>query len=355
MCRTLPASSARLRVPLLGYEGNPGADAVQENPTKPAKIQQIGGFELGGFGSSRTAFSHRRGIAALLRLDHKSNASRKTRGEPYRYKAKGALLLSFAWMKPWEYPPPQFLFKYLPPERVHVLKDCRVRFSQRTAFDDDHELQPDYATFGTSDEIWRFAISTGSQLSRAGLPASVIVEALSTNRRAQERAIATLHRTTTVKDELGCFCLTEVPDSERMWREYADHGKGFVLGFDTSHPGFVQQLMPRGKLGKISYSDEPFGSALGAMEDEGVGVMFRKRLKYSCESEWRIIRLLKRLEHNGDGVFLSAFDSGSISRILMRPACSVEPELRSVIASDQRYRNVRIEEQDDTPIVNTPH
>jgi hypothetical protein len=36
-------------------------------------------------------------------------------------------------------------FKYLPPERFHVLTDCRVRFSQRTAFEDDHELQPDYA------------------------------------------------------------------------------------------------------------------------------------------------------------------------------------------------------------------
>jgi hypothetical protein len=166
-------------------------------------------------------------------------------------------------MKPWEYPPPQLLFKYLSPERLHVLKDCRVRFSQRTAFDDDHELQPDYATFGTSDEIWRFAISTGSQLSRAGLPASVIVQDLSTNRRAQQQALATLNRTTTVKDELGCFCLTEVSDSERMWKEYADNSKGFVLGFDTSHSGLVQQLMPRGRLGKISYSDEPFGSALG--------------------------------------------------------------------------------------------
>jgi hypothetical protein len=28
----------------------------------PAKIQQIGAFELGRFGPSRTAFSHRRGI-----------------------------------------------------------------------------------------------------------------------------------------------------------------------------------------------------------------------------------------------------------------------------------------------------
>jgi hypothetical protein len=257
-------------------------------------------------------------------------------------------------MKPSEYPRPPVLFKYLPPERLHVLKDCLVRFSQRTAFDDDHELQPEFAMFGTSDEIWRFAIQTGSQLSRAGLPASVIVQSLSTNRRAQEQALATLRRTTTVKDELGCFCLTEVADSEQMWQEYADHGKGFAIGFDTYHPGFVQQLMPRGSLGKISYSDEPFGSALGAIDSDGAGMFFRKRLKYSFEREWRIIRLLRRLEHNGDGVFLSPFDPASICRIMIRPMCSVEPELRRLLLSDERFRNVLIEVQDDGPFVNAP-
>jgi hypothetical protein len=65
----------------LGYEGNLGADADQESPTKPAKIQQICAFELGGFGSSRTEFSHSKGIGRLhcifdlessgLRLDGK--------------------------------------------------------------------------------------------------------------------------------------------------------------------------------------------------------------------------------------------------------------------------------------------
>jgi hypothetical protein len=246
-------------------------------------------------------------------------------------------------MKPWEHPPPAVLFKYLPSERLHVLKDCRVRFSQRAVFEDDHELQPEYAAFGTSDEIWRFAISSGFQLGRAGLPPSVIVEALSTDHRAQERALAAMNRSTTVKDELGSFCLTEVADSEQMWKEYAEHGKGFAVGFDTAHPGFVQKLMPRGRLGKMSHSDEPFGTALGAMEDEGAGVMFRKRLKYSFEREWRIVRLLKRLEHNGDGVFFSAFDPASICRIIIRPTCSVEPELEKLVSSDERYRHVQIE------------
>ena len=49
-----------------GYEGNSGADAVQESPTKPAKIQQIGAFELGRFGWCCSEFRHRKGIVRFL-------------------------------------------------------------------------------------------------------------------------------------------------------------------------------------------------------------------------------------------------------------------------------------------------
>jgi hypothetical protein len=247
-------------------------------------------------------------------------------------------------MKPWEYPWPLVLFKYFPPERLHVLRDCSVRFSQRTAFEDDHELQPDFAIFGTSSEIWRYAIMTGSQLSRGGYPAGVVVAGLATDPVQQKRALENLQRAITVKDELGCFCLTEFPNSQRMWTEYAAQGTGFVMGFNTRHSGFVQQLMPRGRLGKVEYSDEPFGSALGTiLEEDATGLMFRKRLKYSFESEWRIVRLLRRLQHSGDGIFLSPFDPASVCRIIIRPTCTVETELMEIISSDDRYRNLKIE------------
>ena len=49
-----------------GYEGNSGADAVQEDPTKPLKIQQIRAFELARFGCCGAAFSHRKGIGMPL-------------------------------------------------------------------------------------------------------------------------------------------------------------------------------------------------------------------------------------------------------------------------------------------------
>jgi hypothetical protein len=96
-----------------------------------------------------------------------------------------------------------------PPERFHVLDDCRVRFSQRTVFKDDHELQPDYAIFGTSSEIWRYALSIGFQLKRGGLSAPVMVEAMARSPKAQKLGIEALQKNIKARDKLGILCLTE--------------------------------------------------------------------------------------------------------------------------------------------------
>jgi hypothetical protein len=119
-------------------------------------------------------------------------------------------------MKPWEHPIPPVLYKYLSPERFHALNDCRVRFSQRSVFEDDHELQPDYAIFGTESEIWRYAISTGFQLKRGGLSAREMVAEMAGSSRVQKIAIDSLQKNVRARDELGIFCLTEATNSDQM-------------------------------------------------------------------------------------------------------------------------------------------
>jgi hypothetical protein len=237
----------------------------------------------------------------------------------------------------------------MPPERLHVLSDCRVRFSQRTVFEDDHELQPDYAIFGTEGEILRYALSIGFPLARGGLPASVIVAAMARSPKAQKIGIESLQKNIRVRDELGIFCLTEVADSNQMWTEYAGNGSGFGIGFDTGHTGF-EQLKGRGHLGKVYYSDEPIGSALGSLwNDDAVGALFRKRMKYAFEREWRAIRMLHRLETHPRGVFLSSFDPASVCEIIIRPDCTVVASLREFVADDPRYNHVRIITQSVKP------
>jgi hypothetical protein len=221
----------------------------------------------------------------------------------------------------------------MPPERFHVLSDCRVRFSQRTAFEDDHELQPDYAAFGTASEIQRFVICKGIKLDPR-----IDAQTPEWQATAMQTALKVVEKSV---NELGVFCLTEAPDCERMWEGYANNGSGFAMAFDTAHAGF-EHLKTPGKFGMVSYSDQPFGTILGTLETEGFAALFRKRMKYAFEREWRGIRGLRRLELHQGNVFLSPFDPACVHAIVIRPACTVETELRRLTATDARYRRVRI-------------
>ena len=225
-----------------------------------------------------------------------------------------------------------------------MLTDCKVRFSQRTAFDDDHELQPQYVNFGTEGEVRRYlALDTGFKADpRVGLDA--FIRLFASSPELQERAQKIAQGAMKSPDEFGVFCLTDAPDSERMWREYADNGRGCVIGFETAHPGFSLLTSP-GHLGRVDYSDKPFGTFLGTFFSEGAGVFFRKRMKYSFEQEWRSIRGLRRLEHCAGDVYLSRFDPQCIKQITIRPGCSIELKLRHFLAVDARYRHARLEIQ----------
>lgn len=248
-------------------------------------------------------------------------------------------------MWPWEQTLPPTLYKYLPPERVHILNDCRVRFSQRFVFKDDHELAPGYATFGSEADIWKYVLMTGAPLNAANLPKNVIVKMIAEDPKKQKIALEGLQKGITILDKLGIFCLSEVSDSDRMWAEYAGNAKGFVIGFDTGHAG-MDLLKGRGKLGKVAYSDEPIGSALASFwNGEGVEALFRKRNQYLFEQEWRIIRLLERLERTSDEVFLTSFDPAIVTEIIFRADCAVESRLRDIAAGDDRYKHVKITSQ----------
>ena len=247
-------------------------------------------------------------------------------------------------MRPWDHRVPPFLYKYLHTDRFHVLTSAKVRFSQRTAFDDDHELQPRYVNFGTEDEIRRYlALDTGFQTDQ-GIDLDAFIQLFASSAELQERAQITAQGAMKSPNEFGVFCLTDAPDSEQMWQEYADNGRGFVISFDTAHPGFSLLTSP-GRLGKVDYSDKPFGTFLGTFFSEGAGVFYRKRMKYAFENEWRSIRGLHRLERCRGDIYLSQFDPQCVKKIIIRVSCCIEMKLRHFLAVDARYSHVRVEVQ----------
>lgn len=227
-----------------------------------------------------------------------------------------------------------------------------VRFSQRTAFEDDHELQPDCATFGNEGEIWEMLLNyqithPAAKPIAPGMPLHHFVSLVAKDPALQEKVKQTAISSMKSPDEMGVLCLTTAADSTRMWNEYAVNGTGFVIAFQTGHPGF-ESLRSPGRLGKVDYSDDPFGSYLGTAFEHGAGSFYRKRMKYAFEQEWRSIRMLKYLKRNTGDIYLGKFDPAAITHITMTGDCSVQKELRDLVQTDCRYRHVELIVRDHT-------
>jgi hypothetical protein len=248
---------------------------------------------------------------------------------------------------PWDkYPVPKVLYKYFPPERFHVLTECLIRFSQRQVFEDLRELQPEVASFGNEDEIKKF-MEINPALSRhpPWLREAVASHVLNTPGR-EAALIEQTKGWLTGPNEVGVLCLTEHLTSDEMWKEYAGDQRGFVVAFDTTHPGFNKLRSP-GRLGKVEYADAPISSFLSTY---GMNTFFRKRTRYEFEAEWRAIRLFTRfrpenIRRHGTGlpIYLAPFDPACITAIVMREECAVEWNLRTLAAVDARYRHVSVD------------
>jgi hypothetical protein len=254
-------------------------------------------------------------------------------------------------VRPWEKAPPSKLYKYYPPERLHVLTDCMVRFSQREVFDDQADLRPEVANFGSAEEIRAFMnIDPVLAQYSTELKEAVIAHVLQTPGREQE-LIRQTQRWMTAPEEFGVFCLCRNNLSRQMWNQYAADGRGFVAEFNTLHTAFTLLKKP-GLIGEVEYSDHPISSFLSRY---GASAFFRKRSRYQFEAEWRSVRALTRFKtvlrpSGGPPIYLAPFDPGCVSKMLILSKSSVEWELRTLAAVDARYRHVPVVVIEDTQL-----
>jgi hypothetical protein len=124
-----------------------------------------------------------------------------------------------------------------------------------------------------------------------------------------------------------------------MWERYAAAGTGFVLSFDTD------KLLPSdGILGKVDYSDEPIQTFL---RHYGLQAFFRKTNRWLYETEWRYVRMLDRclrdgIDAAGLPIYLLEFQPHALKGIFIRQHCAIEWQLRLLLATDCRFRHVKL-------------
>jgi len=139
--------------------------------------------------------------------------------------------------------PPAILYKYLPPDRIDILENRRLRFSRPTDFNDTFD----------SDFLIPKSQGIGAKAARYHL-----------------------------KNQLGVLCLTAQADNHLMWVHYAQNHTGFILGFN-SHARFFSEKDRI--LRKVTYQDRP-----NVLSNADLNVCFYKSNAWKYEREWRCVR-----------------------------------------------------------------
>lgn len=194
------------------------------------------------------------------------------------------------------------LYKYLPPERIDVLRKRRIRFSQPSSLNDPYERM-----LLVENDSLNHALKIKSVLELDSMWAALSREEKSrTNRRIFNKAKAeTIHQidmrvnAKTLGDEamkhidraFGILSLSRVCHSLLMWSHYASSFTGFVVEFDARHD-FFRGTTPSGNQAKplrVSYSSR---RTVVSTDDPDYysKLLCEKPLEWAYEEEERILR-----------------------------------------------------------------
>lgn len=273
------------------------------------------------------------------------------------------------------------LYKYVIPERIDVLENGYVRFSQPSALNDPFEMQPYFESIA-KDSYFKEELnkSRDNMLDTAlkdvysKLPIEIkqvvsfemLKQLIDEHPEEVEHLIqSSIHQTLDIVKEfmpiareqfyaamdknIGVFCLTEKRDNRLMWSHYSQSHQGFVIEFDEKHPYFHQQrsdVDEFGYLRKVEYRDErPDFAEL--IEMSATDMFLVKGKEWEYEQEWRMLRPLK-----DSGKKISS-EYGDIHLFSIAPECITgvifglkmselnKNKLADFLAKDERYNHIK--------------
>jgi hypothetical protein len=258
------------------------------------------------------------------------------------------------------------LYKYCSTDRLDIIRDLRVRFTQPGAQNDPFELRPMVNRF-RSHEVARQALSEplsdewNRQFSEKVLKpfGSRLVDEIEnkipgyfTAKKEDALAKADMESDQAAREEiirvlntLGIFSLSETPSDVLMWAHYATNHSGFVLELDGKHPWFWMQRPDGddcGNLRKVSYFDQPSSPYLADLKAHEV--FYTKGKKWDYEREWRIIRpLAESSAHIGEDIFLFDIPATLITGVIagLRTRKESLQQLRGLLQSNPQLTHVR--------------
>jgi hypothetical protein len=210
------------------------------------------------------------------------------------------------------------LYKYLPPTRIDVLRNLRIRFSSPRVLNDPFELKPvvtglapnavllDHLNEGLNERV----VADYEKLP-THVRALISLDQFQAKAREfmpnAEQAMLVMAQMATpmiqqqleekICDVIGILCLTTSPDNLLMWAHYADAHRGFLIEFDSESPFFHQQRSENDEFGylrEVRYQQDRPNMLMSEME--AFHVFLTKGLDWKYEAEWRMLQPLSSAE-----------------------------------------------------------
>ena len=287
------------------------------------------------------------------------------------------------------------VFKYLSPDRIDVLKDGYIRFTQPSEFNDPFESFPYFKAIAPKKDIDSFIEKEGwdqkeiekiaeeswkSQLRKnpnLNIPFSIVKESMM-GMMEQGKPFLTehfkrfmtmdgpLHRKIAIdtlldamNKEIGILSLTEKFDNLLMWAHYTSNHTGFVIQFDKQNSFFDQRNKPneiRGHLRKVCYTKnrpeltlmDPSLSKEETIDRWAKDIFFVKSEHWIYEQEWRMVLTLRDcqrvLEKGGCKVHLFPFPKDSVKAVML--GCRISKDTKNsiieTIREDPYFSHVKV-------------
>jgi len=261
------------------------------------------------------------------------------------------------------------LYKYLAPDRIDVLENHHIRFTQSVVFNDPFEIKPVISSIAPEDEarhklnemlpecLHKEYLKLPPEARSIMSFKQFLILAQMKLEKEMPNALALLDVFRPIvqagisdfANKIGILSLTETPDNLLMWAHYASSHEGFVLGFDNQHPYFDCRKGPGDELHylrKVKYVDQR--PNLPMIELTGDDVLLTKSSQWAYENEWRILRPLQEadevIEASPQSIHLFSFPPEMVREVIL--GYRISDELRSkitqVVKGDEKYHDVQV-------------
>jgi Protein of unknown function (DUF2971) len=197
------------------------------------------------------------------------------------------------------------LFKYVRAERIDILENQRIAFTQPEEFNDALDTRPRVVPMTSKAVLKRKTRDEEDEVLKQMPPAFQVLPRAERRRIGRELMKGSIKHIQENAEPIarklqediysginalfGVLCLTTNPDHKLMWGHYADGHRGFVMEFDTKKPRFALS----DDLHRIIYSNEPptYDPAIGSQ-----GWWKVKSKEWEYEEEYRIVSKLCECE-----------------------------------------------------------